>query len=707
MKVIKRNGITESFNINKIVEAVAKAVIEVDGSADYDFAKSVGEKVKEKCLSQKMVSVEDIQNYVEEILMESNRKDIARAYVRYRYERELARQRKTDKAILNMIQGMDEYWSKENSNKNAELVTVQRDYLAGITSTDIAKNYIFPKDIIKAHEEGIVHQHDMDYLAQNTLHNCFLRDTRFITKEGMRSFNDFNDGDIIEVLSIDGQYHKAKVKQYGTQPLYKYTFYSGKKEYTHEIIATENHRWILKDGTETTALSVGDKLCKAPVIYPQNLDWDTLTHTEQLMWCKGFGLGDGTKEYGTNSTRIRLCEEKDLQYLNRFTIDGCSIRNTKFNNEDREVVIYNYRKTIPEFASIKELQCFINGLYCADGRKKQMANGKYNFSLQSSSLEVINFLREKAGTAGLYITRENERTGEITNFTSSKGRPYTVLFSFNNDFYFNYTVLNKEFYGEDNVWCLEVEDTHNFILEYGIPTGNCELINLEDMLQNGTVVNNVKINKPHKLITAMTITTQIMASVAANSYGGESISLAHLAPFVRNSYNLYLEKYKKYNLDEETVKKLAKEDLNKEIIDAVQTFNYQLSTLFTLNGQSPFASVFIYLNENPDYKEEIIMLAKEIFKQRMEGMPNRDGIKITQAFPKILYVLQEDNYKPGTKYWDLTKLAVECSSKRLTPDYISEKVMKELKINGNGEGDCYACIKCPVPYISNGISKSA
>lgn len=396
MNVIKRNGQTQEFDRKKISDAICAAFLEIDGKLD-GATKQIAYRISkdiEKIIGEVgELSVEEIQDIVEEKLMASKRKDAARAYVRYRYEHELARQKRNDKTILNMIQGMDEYWSKENSNKNAELVTVQRDYLAGITSTDIAKEYIFPKEVIKAHDEGIVHQHDMDYMAQNTLHNC-------------------------------------------------------------------------------------------------------------------------------------------------------------------------------------------------------------------------------------------------------------------------------------------------------------ELINLEDMLQNGTVVNNVKINKPHRLITAVTIATQIMASVAANSYGGESISLAHLAPFVRDSYNLYLKKYQEYNLDEKIIKKLAKQDLDKEIKDAVQTFNYQLSTLFTLNGQAPFCSLFIYLNEKPEYIDEMILLTEEIFKQRIEGMPNRDGIKVTQAFPKLLYVLQEDNYKPGTKYWDLTKKAIECSSQRLTPDYISEKIMKKLKINGNGLGDCYACMGC-------------
>lgn len=175
MEVIKRNGITESFNINKIVEAVVKAVIEVDGSADYDFAKSVGEKVKEKCLSQRAVSVEDIQNYVEEILMESNRKDIARAYVRYRYIKEITRD--TNKAydsILRLLDGSNKELKYENSNKNSDVASTQRDYMAGEVSKDLTRRTLLPKDIVEADKAGIIHFHDKDYFAQHIFNCCLI-----------------------------------------------------------------------------------------------------------------------------------------------------------------------------------------------------------------------------------------------------------------------------------------------------------------------------------------------------------------------------------------------------------------------------------------------------------------------------------------------------------------------------------------------------
>lgn len=391
--VKKRNGSVVDFDKEKIQTAINKAFQEIRNTdcLDKNVLDTILRRIKFQSSEVEDISVERIQDIVEQVLMEKGYYNVAKAYIRYRYKHELERQKYNDEQILDMIKGQDEYWAKENSNKNPDLVTVQRDYLAGITSTDIAKNYIFPKDVVEAHDAGIVHQHDMDYMAQATLHNC-------------------------------------------------------------------------------------------------------------------------------------------------------------------------------------------------------------------------------------------------------------------------------------------------------------ELINLNDMLQNGTAINKVKINKPHRLLTAMTITTQIMAAVAANSYGGESINLAHIAPFVRSSYNIFLKKYIDAGLDEDTAHKLAKQDLDKEVTDSVQTFNYQISTLFTLNGQAPFCSVFMYLNDTEEYKEELVLLIKEFFRQRISGMPNRDGIPVTQAFPKLLYVLEEDNYKPGTKYWDVTKLAIKCSSCRLTPDYISEKVMKQLKINGNGDGDCYACI---------------
>lgn len=232
---------------------------------------------------------------------------------------------------------------------------------------------------------------------------------------------------------------------------------------------------------------------------------------------------------------------------------------------------------------------------------------------------------------------------------------------------------------------------------------NCCLINLEDMLQNGTCINKVSIDKPHRLITATTIATQIITAVTSSQYGGATITLTHLAPFVRDSYYVYLNKYRSRGLNEEDCVKFAKEDTRKEVSDAVQTFNYQCNSMTTTNGQSPFLSVFMYLGETSEYKAELALLIEEFLLQRIKGLKNEVGVYITQAFPKLLYVLEEDNINKDSKYWYLTELAAKCTAKRMVPDYISEKKMLEYKIDKNGEGHCYGCMGCRsflTPYVN-------
>ena len=223
---------------------------------------------------------------------------------------------------------------------------------------------------------------------------------------------------------------------------------------------------------------------------------------------------------------------------------------------------------------------------------------------------------------------------------------------------------------------------------------NCDLINLDDMLQNGTNMNGVMIEKPHRFLTAMTIATQLITAVTSSQYGGATITLTHLAPFVRLSREYYEKRYKQRKLTKEQIKQFVEEDLKKEITDGVQTFQYQVNSLTNTNGQIPFLSVNMYLGETDEYKEELAMIIEEFLNQRIEGMKNEKGVWITPAFPKLLYVLEEDNIHPKSKYYYLTKLAAKCTAKRMVPDYISEKVMLELKKNELGVGDCYPCMGC-------------
>lgn len=400
MKVIKRDGSYVNFDINKIIIAILKAYMEVDKDITEDARKSAEEISSYIYNLNQTMSVENIQNIVEEKLMESERKDVAREYIQYRFKRNLIRETNTtDKSILELLNGTNEYWNKENSNKNAKIVTTQRDYLAGITSTDITRRFLMDKDIREAHDNGIIHFHDADYFAQLSLHNC-------------------------------------------------------------------------------------------------------------------------------------------------------------------------------------------------------------------------------------------------------------------------------------------------------------DLINLEDMLQNGTVINGVMVEKPHRFITACTIATQIITAVASSQYGGCTISLTHLAPFIRNS----LDKIKEEVLNElkdqdiknkqELINSIVDKRIKSEIKSGVQTFNYQINSMSTTNGQAPFLSVFMYLGETKEYKKELSMLIEEFLNQRIIGMKNEVGVYITQAFPKLLYVLEEDNIHEDSKYYYLTELAAKCTAKRMVPDYISEKKMLEYKIDKTNKGAVYPCMGC-------------
>lgn len=402
MAVIKRNGERVDFDPRKIEVAILKAFAEVRSESDDDIRECARRIAKEIESIGKDLSVEDIQDMVEKKLMATKYKDVAKAYVEYRYKHKLIREfNTTDKTIKELLCGESDYWNNENSNKNARVVTTQRDYIAGITSTDIARRLLLPADVVEADDEGIIHFHDKDYFAQLSLHNC-------------------------------------------------------------------------------------------------------------------------------------------------------------------------------------------------------------------------------------------------------------------------------------------------------------ELVNLEDMLQNGTVLNGVMIRKPHRLLTATTIATQIITAVTSSSYGGCTINLSHLAPFVRDSYNAYIKKYRERGLDEETTKEWAELDTKKEIADSVQTFNYQCNSMTNTNGQAPFLSVFMYLNDAPEFQKETAMLIEEFLNQRLLGFQNETGHYVTPAFPKLLYVLDEDNVTEGSEYWYLTELAAKCTAKRMVPDYISAKIMRRDKIDKNGNGNVYGCMGCRsflTPYV--------
>ncbi len=419
MKIIKRNGQEAIFDEVKITNAIIganKEVVETERLSEEEID-NITNDIKYKCQKMKRaLSVEEIQNLVEDELMKLNAFSVARKYITYRFQRALARQSNTtDDQILSLIECANEEVKQENSNKNPTVNSVQRDYMAGEVSKDLTRRILLPEDIVKAHDEGLIHFHDADYFSQH-MHNC-------------------------------------------------------------------------------------------------------------------------------------------------------------------------------------------------------------------------------------------------------------------------------------------------------------DLVNLEDMLQNGTVISETMIEKPKSFSTACNVATQIIAQVASSQYGGQSITLSHLAPFVDVSRQKFRKEVKEefetigLELNDEKINALAEERLKKEITKGVQTIQYQVVTLMTTNGQAPFITVFMYLNEVPEgrLRDDLAMIIEETLKQRMKGVKNEKGVYITPAFPKLIYALQENNIEPNSQYYYLTELAARCSAKRLVPDYISEKVMKQLKVDQNGNGQCYPSMGCRsflTPYIDeNGKPK--
>lgn len=526
MKVIKRDGTRVPFDKSKIVTAINKALEEVDGKIkEISTSTSIASDIYESFIYGKRdMGVEEIQDMVELKLMQSERPDVAKAYILYRDKRTKERERK-DRIIKTVIE-RNSASNIKNSNANVDEKSFsgREKEAASDIQKIIALDYTLSPEIGAAHKNMLLYQHDLEKTNLG-VHNCFGRETKFITIDGVKSFEDFEDGDIVIVRDAYGNWKKAIVKNYGPQDLYLLTFKNGRC-HQRTIRATANHRWILHDGSITENLKVGDRLLKAPQVY-EEFNPDKYSTEELMMWCKGFGLGDGTVEYNqskitgeyykSNRTRIRLCGEKDNKWLPIFEKAGCRISNQTLENGDKIVTVPYYHKEIPEFKNIKEVLLFFNGLYAADGTQTSKSSaGKKMYNLQSSKLEIIDFIYKYADAIGMYISAERDLTGQVTNYGT---RPYTITFSFKPDFSFSYKLIDKKIDSYEDVWCLEVEDTHSFLLANGIPTGNCLNLDFEELFSKEFVCRNGGVRSPQSIATAMSLVAVAFQCQSQTQFG--------------------------------------------------------------------------------------------------------------------------------------------------------------------------------------------
>lgn len=699
--IMKRSGERVPFNRRKIESAVFKANREMTNPRNQIDAlaiETISKQIMQEALTVgRDLSVEEIQDMVENALMAMQKFELARAYITYRYKHNLDRTVSTlDKkieAIIDVkvqddgtIHGKNEEVNQENANKDTKIVSVQRDYAAGEWSREYTDKHILPPELVAAHNNGLIHIHDKDFMAFK-LHNCFSGDTKFITDKGMRKFKDFQDGDTVIVKDKNGVLRPATVHNYEKQKMQKVILKNNKME--HEVICTPNHRWFLKDGSITTDLKVGDKLLGVT----DSTQFQITSKEDAYYFTLGFLLGDGC-DTQNQAVRVRLCDNKN-KWTDIFRRADWKITHPNHANGDALCTMSRISKQdilngkLWKYLTPQQNIMMFHGYYAADGSTDRNA-------LFTSDDRLCDFIEYASGLAGYYIS---SRTDEVHDTPFKKNAKLTTYrFITKTPDNWNWYVKEIKPYknGKVKTWCVEEPVTHSFMLEKGIITGNCCLINLEDMLQNGTCISGTFIDTPKSFSTAATVASQIIAQVASQQYGGQTISLTHLAPFVNTSRKKIYKRLKQEMQDsgialtEEQLKAITEKELLKEVESGCQTIQYQLITLQTTNGQAPFVTIFMYLNETKDpvTKKDLALLIEVMLKQRIQGVKNETGAYISPAFPKLIYCLEEDNIHENAPYWYLTELAAKCSAKRLVPDYISEKQMLKLK------GDVYPCMGC-------------
>ena len=694
MVVIKRDCTEVDFDKTKISNAILKAMKNGSGIVKPKIAEDIADEIENECKDKDEVSISDIESMVYDKLITKKQRLTAKAYEGYRSIREFQRENEntTDSEIHNLVEDKDEYWKDENANKNPVLNPTKRDYIAGSVSTDMTKRYLLSPEIIQAHNEGLIHFHDADYFLQH-MHNCFHGKTRFITSEGIKSFDEFSDGSSVRVLDKDGFWRNATVRTYEKNKMYEVTFTTAKMKKT--VVCTSNHRWLLQNGEVTTNLKIGDRLLPITNITDK---YTIESYHESNMFTLGFLVGDGCDHIGSNLHQVRLCGHK-VEYSKYFESAGYKL--TAINGTD-DIIATKHGYIKQDFLNSKswkymsenDKRLLFLGLYAADGK----INGN---RLCTTDERVAELIEDISCFAGFYISSKSTEIRDTQYKENSEILVYHFITHQPNNLCWKVADI-KPYHSTTEYlsWCVEEPITHSFTLEGGMITGNCGLVNSEDMLQNNTVISETLIETPHSFSTACNIETQAIAQIASNQYGGQSISLAHLAPFVDVSRKSIRKKVteelfdngliSEYNEELAEVVHITNKRLKEEIEKGVQTIQYQLVTLMTTNGQAPFITIFMYLNEakNEREKADLAMLIKEMLHQRIQGVKNEDGVYIAPAFPKLIYVLEEDNITEDSKYWYLTELAAECTSKRLVPDYISEKMMLELK------GDVYTCMGC-------------
>ncbi len=671
VKVVKKDGTTEDYCIEKIVVAVNKSakrvLVNLTAENFVEICNFVTSKINE--MGTGSITMTEIHSIVECALQQID-PQVALSYRNYRnYKQDFVGM--LDK-VYQESQRIMYLGDKENSNIDSTLVATKRSLTYNELSKELYKKFFLNKAELQACNDGYIYVHDMS-ARLNTM-NCFSADTRFITSQGMKSFNDFKDGDNVIVPTHDGSWQKAVVKCFGKQKLNKIVFKrGGKGEKT--VRCTSNHRWLLKDGTETTNLKVGDKLILTPDM--ASFDWDTLTPEQKKLWVYGFCMADGfTTQNSENSwySTIRLFGRK-IEYAELFEDAGFTVTQPNCLDGALSVYIPRFRKETfePSQISYEDMVYFVNGWLSADGNRSLGMNNSSPYRGIQVTGSANDYIYDILNMAGYFVTTVRDYTGQETNYGVRTQETKHYGF-YSNQGCRGWVVQSIEPDQEEDVWCLVVENNHSFILENGIVTGNCCLFDIAEVLNGGFEMGNIWYNEPQTLDVAFDVIGDIVMSASSQQYGGFTLPEIDtvLVKYAEKSYNMYYEEALDLMSGDEMndIEKLAHEyamkKVQKDFEQGFQGWEYKFNTVGSSRGDYPFITVTSGLETN----KFGIMCNKAMYKVRMNGQ-GKKGNKKPVLFPKIVFLYDKELHGEGGVLREVYDAGIACSQRAMYPDWLS------------------------------------
>lgn len=517
MKIIKKDGTVEGWNGEKIKEAVYKAAARVNQYVEPDVLNKLVEKVHSCLIIDRDAPTKDLHKEVIYYLKYFGLTDVANSYQEYRdYKNTYAKsfEKVKDEADNVLLLG-----DRENANFDSSLVSTKGSLIKGYLTKELYRQFYLSKEEKELTKRGDIYIHDMRDMLMGSV-NCFSRETTFLTSEGIRSFKDFNNGDQIKVLTHKGNWKTATVHSYGKQPLYKVSVRRSRGEPV-EVFVTKNHRWLLRDNKQTTALQVGDALTDTPDISSE-FSWESLTPVEKALWCLGFVFGDGSQAHASACT-VRLCGDKN-KYAGRFKECGYTVTvpSNKGWGGDSFVWLHDTAKMLPPkgWRTVKDTQAFINGLLCADGGKDPRSLQRSFRDIQiSANEETQKELYDMLNVAGYYVSAVHEVPKETNYGTRKLPTKRYCLYQGARERTSWRVVSIEDVNRVEEVWCLQVEDDHSFLLECGIPTGNCCLFDIGNVLRGGFSMSNVDYTEPTSVLSALQVIGDITLVATAQQFG--------------------------------------------------------------------------------------------------------------------------------------------------------------------------------------------